>query len=281
MATLDWTIIESITELQGLSTPYDSFGFPELGIISNPQIDFCVSQLKKWISSFVLYNQTPFIHMLSYQDESPVVYQDVLSICSLYMHETQRNRSMVFRILDLKIASLMQQSTTWVAIEEFLLGLQALLLYQIIRIFDGDIRQRANAERSFAIMDTWTVRLHQNYADAEQRSCDEPHKNWILIESIRRTMMVSVFVRDLFAGMKEGVCHLVPLMTNLPVSTHGRLWNTADQELWKSSSNSECLVTYGDFVVAWNSGAAVDVEDYEKILLVACRHAFGTSRFMM
>lgn len=275
---MDWVNIDPMLEMSpnSLSAPYDSYPFPELGFMSNPQIDYCVSQLKNWVSSFVLENQTPFIHHLSYQDEKPLVYQDVLSICSLYMHQTPKNRSMVFQILDFKLASLIQQSSMWISPEDSLIGLQALILYQIIRIFDGDVRQRANAERNFVIMDAWTVQLHQNYFDAEQRSSHEPYKNWILLESIRRTIMVSVILRDLFTAMKDGVCELIPLMTNLPVSSMGKLWNTADQECWEGSSDSESLITYGEFVNSWNSGAFTDVEEYEKMLLVACRHANGT-----
>jgi hypothetical protein len=191
---------------------------------------------------------------------------------------------MIFRILDFKLASLVQQSSVWLSPEDNLLGLQALILYQIIRIFDGDIRQRANAERNFALVNCWTLRLHQNYFDTEQRSSTETYKNWILLESIRRTIMVSVLLRDLFTAMKDGVCELVPLMTNLPVSSMGKLWNTADQGSWKGSSNSEALVTYGEFVNSWNSGTVTEIEEYEKMLLVACRHAngtIGTSQFVI
>jgi len=94
------------------------------------------------------------------------------------MHQTPQNREMVSSILDFKLATLIQQSDLWLTPKANLLGLQALLLYQIIRIFDGDDRQRANAERNFQPLDTWTAQLHQSYFNPKRDpGNDSPFQN--------------------------------------------------------------------------------------------------------
>ena len=69
-------------------------------------------------------------------------------------------------MLDCKLVALVQASASFYRVEDNLLVLQALILYQIIRLFDGDVRQRANAERHLELLDSWTLRLQQNYFQA-------------------------------------------------------------------------------------------------------------------
>ena len=270
----------SVSTMNTLESPFPFFSFPEHGTLSNRQVDYMVAQFKSSIKSFVLDNQTTFIHPLLYQETVPGLYQDVLTLCSLYLHQTPRNRDCIFRILDCKVTALVKASPSLLSsVEDNLLALQALILYQIIRLFDGDIRQRVNAERHLELLDSWTLRLQQNYFQALETPGTEPvYDHWVLIESIRRTTMVSVVLRGLYAVMKDGYCELVPLLCTLPVSNTGRLWKTAEMNWWEQTSSQE-VVTYLEFLEKWNAGNVSRVDEYEKLLLVFCRHANGTGDF--
>jgi hypothetical protein len=62
----------SISNMSAFDAPFHSFWFPEHGTLSNQQIDYMVTQFKSSIKSFVLDNQTPFIHLFLYQGHGPM-----------------------------------------------------------------------------------------------------------------------------------------------------------------------------------------------------------------
>ena len=90
--------------------------------------------------------------------------------------------------------------------------------------------------------------------------------------------MVSVVLRGLYAVMKDGYCELVPLLCTLPVSNTGRLWKSTEMNWWEQMGSQE-VVTYLEFLEKWNAGNVSTVDEYEKLLLVFCRHANGTGDF--
>lgn len=200
-----------------------------------------------------------------------IVYQDALSVCGLYVQKTDRNQDTIFRILESKITALLQESVS-TRVEDNLVALQALILYQIIRLFDGDVRQRANAERHLELLDIWTLRLQQNYLQAVFSS-KAGYDHWVLIESIRRTTMISVILRSLYFAMRDGYCQLVPLLASLSVSTKSsRLWKMAEDE-WHGAKRNSQVLTYAEFTDEWNKGNVNGVDEYEKLLLMACKYA--------
>jgi hypothetical protein len=186
-------------------------------------------------------------------------------------------------MLDSKIATLIQTSPSLLYnLECNLLALQALILYQLIRLFDGDPRQRSNGERHLELLDSWTLRLQQNLTDAFDMTAvgGGGYRQWVLEESVRRTTMMSVVLRSLYGFMKFGVCELVPLLATLPVSKNSKLWKSPER-IVRGNGKENRLVSYWDFTQEWNMGKVGfgEVEDYEKLLLVTCRHAFGTDDF--
>jgi hypothetical protein len=272
---LDCVDIDPRLLIDHAHSPSDSLPALHVGQISRPQVEYCVGQLQLWVSLFVLKNQTPFMHVLAYPEDKPLAYQDALSVCSLYMNKTPQNRDVIFRILDDKLDALINQTMTWVTIKDSLLGMQAMLLYQIIRLFDGCPRQRAHAERDFALLDSWTCELHKSYCASEQHLLGSSisEENWILLESVRRTVMTSVMLRDLFKAQTTGFCDLVPMMSLLPVSKNSTVWDSASEEQRQKTTQPQTVVTYREFTNAWNEGTITELGQYETLLLIACRFA--------
>ncbi|RDW79665.1 hypothetical protein BP6252_04303 [Coleophoma cylindrospora] len=237
--------------------------------------------MKSFIDSIVLENGTYFIHPSTYPEEDmPSAYQDAVSVCALYRQVTPRNQQRVFQILNNKVNLLIQDSitTSW-NVSEILLAVQSLILYQVIRIFDGDSTQRNNAELHFKLLGIWTGYLQRAYPEAEQTSfLRTPYQQWVLLESIRRTVMTSVLLRSLYCTVRTGICDLVHLLAILPVSSNGTLWKV-DESKWVEEMNSggACIDSFRGFIINWNSGNVVKIEGYEKVLLSACPSALGTS----
>jgi len=185
-------------------------------------------------------------------------------------------------MLDSKLDKLIRNSTTSLGrVKDNLLALQALVLYQIIRLLDGDVRQRVNAERHLQLLDSWTLSLQQNYYQVLGMSEDKnSYRYWVLIESIRRTTMISVLLRTLCSVVKVGYCELVPLLSALPVSNTAHLWTAPDTE-WRNqhSADNDEVLTYVEWTQKWNAGNVNEIDEYEKLLLVTCHHATGTQSF--
>ncbi|KAE8441973.1 hypothetical protein EG329_004099 [Mollisiaceae sp. DMI_Dod_QoI] len=256
-----------------LSSPYDSFPYPEQAVIESHQIEYCVFELKRSVASLVLEGRAPFIHSDLYLDTLPDTYQDLIGICSLYNQKTIHNSVIVFRMLFVKLRKLISASKSITRVEDWLLAVQALLMYQIIRAFDGDSMQRSNAEQDFGLLEDWTSHLQKGYFDAGLSATGTLHQQWLLLESIRRTLMISVLFRSLYGAMKEGTCDLVPLMSDLPVSENLVGWDRVEM---LEPTGEQPLVTYSDFVNDWNMGKVTTVDAYEMLLLKACRHAITT-----
>ncbi|KFY58936.1 hypothetical protein V496_05912 [Pseudogymnoascus sp. VKM F-4515 (FW-2607)] len=260
------------------STKYDlfyinSFPYPERATIKQEQLDFCILQFKDIILQLVHQNRAPFIHHDSYQLAPPVAYQDLLGISAMYCQKTPQNQTITFSMLDSRISSLIgsSKSSAWSA-NDYLVGVQAMIIYQIIRLFDGDIRQRAKAEGQFRILETWISQLHSisNYDESGTKS---PYQRWIFIESVRRSLTMSIMVHAIYSILKDGYCTSVPQMTTLPVSVNGALWVASEDSWWQTTLGlGGELITYQDFLAQWNEGQALYTGTYESILIGACKH---------
>jgi hypothetical protein len=79
---------------------------------------------------------------------------DAQAFCALYINKTPANNLIILRIIESRAEELVSTPKS-VAISplEVLARAQALLLYQIIRFFDGDISLRAGAERGMRALE--------------------------------------------------------------------------------------------------------------------------------
>ncbi|KIV79539.1 hypothetical protein PV11_07092 [Exophiala sideris] len=255
-------------------SPFNTVDFPELAPISKEQVDFCTTQFQSCITQLVQGVNLPFIHHSSYRHTVPRVYQDLLGVSAMYCQKTHTNLPVVFAMLDDNISRLVAKSSSWEP-EGLLLGTQALIVYQIIRLFDGDIRQRANAERQIVLLETWTSQLQAALNTFQNTFLLESptHQCWVLLESARRTLLVSVMLQALYSLLKDGICSSVPYMATLPVSLDGALWSKSAEDWGKATPGIEGNpVTYHEFVTKWVDGTPLQIEAYETILLVACKH---------
>ena len=131
-------------------------------------VSFAISSFKNFHRSLAQNYQTPFLHRRLYKEALPPIIVDAFISCTLYANKTPANEAVVFLVMDRNVERLLafgfQQPLT---VLEALARVQALLLYQTMRCFDEDIRQRANAEAAMPILEAWTLCL-----SALRDSCD-------------------------------------------------------------------------------------------------------------
>lgn len=131
--------------------------------------------MKAFTNNVATHNATPFLHRYLYREHAPQCILSCFSTSVLYANRTEANTAMVMRVLHKNIRELVvgQTGCTVATPVEKLARAQALFLYQIIRLFDGDVTLRAQGEKDTLLLQTWLgdlcrVRGHLgNLADLE------------------------------------------------------------------------------------------------------------------
>ena len=173
---------------------------------------------------------------------------------------------------------------------ECLAHTQALLLHQIICIFDGDIGARATAERAHSALEDSGMALleHINFdVDAQHPATHLPlstspgtmastrafWRDWIFQESGRRTLLFSFFLLQAYrilAGHPIPPCDgRLGLFHSFTLA--GPLWHAASPvefaQRW--ASNRHLVVTNGQFETAFREAKPKHVDAFGRILLTS------------
>jgi hypothetical protein len=191
----------------------------------------------------------------------------------MYCQKSPRNSQLILDMLRSGISGLVKASSTY-SFQDLLLAVQALLVYEIIGLFDGDMNFRAAAEKWLSLLEKWTSQLIDASIAYEQvRRHDDEFESWVAIESARRTVLCSFMLQAVHVLAMGGQCTSVPFMATLPVSSNGFLWNMSKEEwLNANPSTQSSPITYREFVSEWASGKVFSIDTYETILLYACKH---------
>ena len=239
-----------------VSAATSNFGVPSddhitIGAIYHERTRFASRLFKSYPEMFYKQGKTPFIHRHLYEEHTPPVIQDVLSSCALYCGKTGQNESLVFGDISRKATDLINPQTPFLTPIDLLASTQALLLYQIIRLFDGDIRQRADAEAHEGILESWTQQLQGRTqqlplltdASASPTPLDSvavSHWNdWIFEESCRRTVLTSYMLQGIYSFLKFGWDNVSPKVAMLSFTAQAALWNAPSEFHWRDSSKDK------------------------------------------
>src|SRR5262249_20985940 len=119
-------------------------------------------QLRQYPEMLVTKGRTGFIHNQLYNDNLPPVIQDIFGVCALYCSpKTTNYESMIWQIIDVNISRFLQDPTT-PRISPIISLSPSPDLFQIIRLFDGDIQRRVLAEEQDSILARWTKDLREH-----------------------------------------------------------------------------------------------------------------------
>ncbi|KAF2846065.1 hypothetical protein T440DRAFT_472216 [Plenodomus tracheiphilus IPT5] len=214
------------------------------GSIVQARVEFVAKRLARVPRTFVEHGQTMFIHRTQFEDLCPPVLQDAMSACALYCMRTAVNQPFVFQNLQHKCQHLIANTDALHASRHSLLAAtQALLIYQTIRLFDGDIRLRAHAEADEMTSVLWATRLQAFACDtappipASEESMTVTMSfldttsdwlSWTLNESIRRTFI--------FAFVLKGIYNFLKLGHDSPIDLRAFHFFTAQAALWEAQS---------------------------------------------
>lgn len=140
---------------------------------------------------------------------------------------------MVFGDLSRKVGELIKRRRSEPADNDLLPSVQALLLYQIIRLFDGDIRLRAEAEVTESTLIQWAEELNRQTEQHPLRygnsslfpsNRDISWKDWVFKESCRRTVICAYMLQGIYSFLKFGYDSVANKVSTLSFTAQEALW---------------------------------------------------------
>jgi hypothetical protein len=160
--------------------------------------------------------------------------QDAFAAAALYESKNDKNEEVLMSIIEEKANKLLNEPSfvtdsgvgapSSLRTVEQLARVQALFIYQFIRLFDGDIRQRAQAEALIPTLKGWNNKLWESAnLDAcletsfgfaglfsqglGAKSLDDPSgqqwRDWLLAESVRRIWLIGNYVQGVYLMMRD------------------------------------------------------------------------------
>lgn len=245
---LDWQ--EAMTNIQDFSVPdilsaNDTAGRSVLaGQIYQHRVVYAVERFKSFPKQLVIQGQNPFMHhrMLGEHLSKPLCR--ILGICSFYQMKSETNKHLVYSSIQEYADELISVPQMAESDMDLLAITQTWILLQIIRLFDGDIRQRANAEHAHPFFLNSIRRLQQRMKGVKDPGQDiasiirtqgsNAWEAWSLAESIRRTVILGHSLDGLYSFLKNGWDDAREFEV-LSFFGQGALWCATSRFEWESA----------------------------------------------
>lgn len=253
------------------------------------RVEYCAARLSLIPNLFATTGQTMFIHRQSFQVMPSPVLQQAMSACALYCIKTPSTKPVVHQVLQHNVQHLLATTNLTSATNaELLAGLQALLLYQLMRLFDGDIRLRASAEADESATVLWASELRTRAcAISMPRHPVSTFSNdsnewqlWLFSESIRRTVVTTFLLQGVYNYLKTGTDR--PSVVGVYFTMQEGLWNAQSEAGWTRAKTQklelQVLVSDWDEVMALASPS--DLEELGVLVMSMLWGLKGTQNWL-
>lgn len=204
-----------------------------------------INTTRRWLHQWAETGSNPFVHHRLYRSRFPRCIQDAYMTLSCYLHKTSSNEKLIFKVIEDRASQLLEEYTTKLALDslEHVARVQALLVYQFLGLYDGNIRMRHLAESRIPILSLWKQQMIQHASQVEclgreiisstdqQPSEDSLWYSWVLAESIRRTWLVASGIQALYLIMQQNrhdLCHGGMMFT-----TRTGVWEAQSAIAWE------------------------------------------------
>jgi hypothetical protein len=252
-----------------------------------------INELKRCPRDLAMRGETLFLHKELYRSMMPAAIRTALGLSATYCLLNESNQHVMFQAIDAEVFDLLQTPSLsgvdiaraknsgddgGMTLIEELARLQALTLYQMIRMYEGGLEQRALVDLQRGIMTTRALQLLRRLR--AERDNDHGWHAWIIAESIRRTVLTVYMFYAVYSIAIHGFCIDFPTIAKLPVSTSPELWHSGDlhpSQRW--SNETERTLAYEDYTEAWMVSPHVTLLPFEKFLVVPCKGLEGVAAY--
>lgn len=206
------------------------------GRFTSVDLDRLLKKIVCWLAEWIEKGSNQFIHHELYRHRLPRSIQDAYMSLSAYLCKTTSTEHMIFRIIEDRVTHLVaegipstdsSQRGLFDALE-YLARVQALLVYQCIGLYDGNIRLRHLAEQHIPLLEFWladlilkisqnpdcghslstpppTCQLSQMFPPASHIPTEDVlWHNYIIAESVRRTWLVTAGFQGVYKLLHSG-----------------------------------------------------------------------------
>lgn len=253
--------------------------WPEVTVpayLNDNQVQYVLRALRSFVPSLAYTGSTPFLHQhLWRRDHQPEAYQDCVALSALYLCKTSANSAVITDTIDSKIAKLTASSHKWTLKEHFA-AVQTLIIYQIMRLFDPSLNAQSQAQAHNALLEVWAAELWKRSA-IEPTMLATCYETWVFNESLRRTVLMAVFVRCAWSThTRGGLASQIPVLARIPFTKDVTAWKVQSEE-WESSVlpgllEQDGLTVYTDFSDQWKREDELEsLDPFGRLLMAACR----------
>jgi hypothetical protein len=258
-----------------------------------------ITVLQSWFERWVTTGSNPFIHSRLYSTNYPACVQVAYTTLASYIHRTPANTDAILQIVEDRSNDLLQKNGAildMVDVENWadrgeqdvdmltqLTRLHALMVYQIIGLFDGDIRSRHVAEGHMAVQNSWAIKLFHSAAKVLSNTkavathlhgvlprpstyLQQQWYLWILSESIRRTYLVAVSISPVFSALQRrwSACPGGAMYTN-----RSGIWNAVSANKWEKQCLGRNVAFLQRFECArlFNDTEPADIDEFGNAIL--------------
>ena len=246
---------------------------PSMTTMARQEMTFAVRHFKTYPEKWLKEGKAPFIHPRLYANNMPRALQDAYAVCAIYSTKTGENSTVAFAVIESKANELIRSpnQSSWTPLD-LLAAVQGLLIFQFIRLFDGDIRQRAQAEQAEPVLEFWTEQL-KTQTQAEQAittSSTTSWRAWLFAESVRRTITMSFMIRGIYSLVKLGYCTVADLVTANSFTAQSQLWDAASVFQWNKACRecSPLWVPRMNFDTVLQEAKASEVDEFGIVMMV-------------
>ncbi|KAL1887911.1 hypothetical protein Sste5346_009915 [Sporothrix stenoceras] len=235
-----------------------------------------ISGIRSWMRTWVNTGGCPFIHPDLgdlYGGTLPPSMQVAFMSISSYIHQTEATTPLILDAVDTQSKQLVAAETLHAGLLEQLGRVYSLVVYQMVGLFDGNIRARERADERRGTLSRWTGQLlgaarHMDGMSPMSSSVilssslprRLPWHTWILAESIRRVWVVANVVETIYHTLHHGWS---PLTGSLPCTARYGLWQARSTTEWDAAckkGDHHLLNLHGlEHLIADTDAADVDV----------------------
>ncbi|KAG9499321.1 hypothetical protein J7337_010141 [Fusarium musae] len=244
--------------------------------------EYEASRLAHQVKTFAESGQTCFIHCS--QTGTSTALRDAFAACSIYAARNSANASLVASEISRQAELLLQATNTaialcppsspWTLSLDLLPSVQAMLVYQCMRLFSGDDSQEGQAVQDAKSLSRWVDILQAQPPSSNSKS-DQSWKDWVRAESIQRTMIFADLVESIYTFLKFGWYQPSLRLAELGFTGRASIWDARSLAEWQQAIELRSwlrveMSKFGDSV----KGASLDELDEMGIMILVSYEGF-------
>ncbi|CEI64937.1 hypothetical protein FVEN_g3433 [Fusarium venenatum] len=282
----DLAIFESIEPCMSDFNPLDVYD-------PRSRVGYTVDAITNLYRDFAKTRRLPFIHPRLYGSNLPKTLMAAFSVASAYSARTPENKGWVFKLIADMAKDIHREGEGASTPAEKLARVQAMVVLDSIRMFDGDVTMRATSEREMSQFMAWMFALKE--LEEELKIGDEPAATilkesppesweaWLLAESIRRTIVMAFAFVCMVSILKSNEPPCEIMAPNFQFTASKYLWE-ADSSMaffraWQTKP--QYPVRNLDFKGIWMHAQPEDVDEFTKLMLTAQMGPEAIDHFMV